>query len=217
MRRLVESADLLLDLHSMLWPSEPLILAGTTARGRALGAAIGTPPLVVADEGHLSGRRMIDYGPFADPAARATAVLVEAGQHWRAATVAATAASVRRLLLHAGMEEGEAAPAAARHATVTHVITACTAGFSFVRSFTGGEVVKRRNTVIALDGETEIRTPYDDCLLIMPSLRPGRGIRRCGWRGSRGRGGRRSLGRLAVRRRHVTVGGVMVAKVQARR
>jgi hypothetical protein len=26
-----------------------------------------------------------------------------------------------------------------------------------------------------VDGSTEIRTPYDDCLLVMPSLRPGRG------------------------------------------
>ena len=29
--------------------------------------------------------------------------------------------------------------------------------------------------LIALDGETEIRTPYDNCLLVMPSLRPSRG------------------------------------------
>ena len=29
--------------------------------------------------------------------------------------------------------------------------------------------------LIALDGTTEIRTPHDDCLLVMPSLRPSRG------------------------------------------
>jgi predicted deacylase len=175
MRGLVESADVLLDLHSMLWPSEPLILAGTTARGRALAGAMGTPPLVVADHGHLSGRRMIDYGRFADPASQATAVLVEAGQHWQEATIAATEASVTRLLHHVGVTDGASPVAAPRYAAVTHVITAATASFAFVRSFNGGEVVKRRNTVIALDGDAEIRTPYDDCLLIMPSLRPSRG------------------------------------------
>jgi hypothetical protein len=26
-----------------------------------------------------------------------------------------------------------------------------------------------------MDGDTEIRTPHDDCLLVMPSLRPSRG------------------------------------------
>jgi len=58
---------------------------------------------------------------------------------------------------------------------VTDVVTARTSSFAFVRAWYGGEVVAARNTVIAVDGSTEIRTPYDDCLLVMPSLRPGRG------------------------------------------
>ena len=44
MRPLLENADILLDLHSMLWPSDPLILAGPTASGQALAASIGVPP-----------------------------------------------------------------------------------------------------------------------------------------------------------------------------
>ena len=36
-------------------------------------------------------------------------------------------------------------------------------------------MIPRRNTLIALDGPTEVRTPHDDCLLVMPSLRPSRG------------------------------------------
>jgi predicted deacylase len=175
MRKLVESADILFDLHSMLWPSEPLILSGTTTRGRALAGAVAIPALVVADHGHLSGRRMIDYGSFADPDAQATAVLVEAGQHWQADTVATASASVASLLRHVGMADSAGPARPPRFAEVTHVVTAATASFAFVRSFNGGEVVPRRNTVIALDGEAEIRTPYDDCLLIMPSLRPSRG------------------------------------------
>ena len=62
-----------------------------------------------------------------------------------------------------------------RYAEVTMAVTAATANFAFVQSFRGGHVVPRRNTLLALDGETEIRTPYDDCLLVMPSLRPSRG------------------------------------------
>ena len=54
-------------------------------------------------------------------------------------------------------------------------MTASTSNFAFVQPYRGGEVIARRNTLIALDGETGIRTPYDDCLLIMPSLRPSRG------------------------------------------
>ncbi|WP_457831950.1 hypothetical protein, partial [Staphylococcus aureus] len=37
-RRLIEDTDILLDLHSMLWDSEPLLLSGETAKGRALAA-----------------------------------------------------------------------------------------------------------------------------------------------------------------------------------
>jgi predicted deacylase len=174
---LVDTVDVLLDLHSMLWPSDPLILCGTGPRGGALARAMGVPPLVVADAGHLSGRRLIDYPRFADPDATCRAVLVEAGQHWQEATVTMCAAAVDAVLRITGIVAG-AHPAPdppARFAEVTATITAGSGQFSFVKDYHGGEVIARRNTVIALDGETEIRTPYDDCLLVMPSLRPSRG------------------------------------------
>ena len=66
-------------------------------------------------------------------------------------------------------------PHAVRIAEVTMTVTATTAGFAFVQPWRGGDVVARRNTLIALDGSTEIRTPHDDCLLVMPSLRSSRG------------------------------------------
>jgi hypothetical protein len=62
-----------------------------------------------------------------------------------------------------------------RFAEVTMPVTAATSAFVFVQPYRGGDVIPRRNTLIALDGDTEIRTPYDDCLLVMPSLRPSRG------------------------------------------
>ena len=184
-RPLIETADILLDLHSMLWPSEALILSGATARGRDLGVALGTPGLVVADHGHQTGPRLIDYPRFSDPALPAAACLVEAGQHWQAGTVGVMRAAVAGLLAHAGLAGprpvtglAEAAPAEAspsRCAEVTQAVTATTSGFAFVRSYRGGDVVPERNTLIAMDGNTEIRTPHDDCLLIMPSLRASRG------------------------------------------
>lgn len=184
MRPLIDTFDVLLDLHSMLWPSDPLILCGPSRKGRKLGLAIGQPELVVADSGHANGRRLIDYAPFADPQTHNTAVLVEAGQHWEEATVAMMRAAVTGLLRHLGMADDDSGssppiaksgPSRCRFAEVTRTITAVTSGFSFVRPFRGGEVIARRGTLIALDGEEEIRTPDDDCLLVMPSLRPGRG------------------------------------------
>jgi predicted deacylase len=179
-RPAVEAAGIVLDLHSMLWPSDPLILSGATPRGRALAEAIGSPGLVVADRGHDNGPRLIDYPHFTAEPGTARALLVEAGQHWEQATVDMAAASVAGLLRHLGLALGHPAlpptpPTARRSAEVSQVVTATTGSFAFVRAFRGGEIIPRRNTLIAVDGSAEIRTPHDDCLLVMPSLRPSRG------------------------------------------
>jgi hypothetical protein len=79
------------------------------------------------------------------------------------------------LLRATGLVPGAMPPPPARLAEVTIAITAATAAFAFVQPFRGGDVIPERNTLIAVDGAAEIRTPHDDCLLVMPSLRPSRG------------------------------------------
>jgi succinylglutamate desuccinylase len=169
---LVRQADVLLDLHSMLWPSDPLFLAGPGAGARDLGRALGAPPLVVCDEGHAAGMRLIDHERFRTGA---RALLVEAGPHWTPETLRQMEDTAARLLRRLGMAAEDAALPPdtplppGRVARVTRTVTAQTADFAFLRGFHGGEVIARRNTLIALDGEQELRTPHDDCLLVMPS------------------------------------------------
>jgi hypothetical protein len=62
-----------------------------------------------------------------------------------------------------------------RLARVTCTVTAATRSFGFLRHYRGGEVIPRANTLIAMDGEAEIRTPHDDCLLVMPTPMVPRG------------------------------------------
>jgi len=180
-RPFISTVDVLLDLHSMLWPSEPLILSGSPTKGKTLAKAIGAPPLVVADHGHVNGRRLIDHVRFSNAETPYAACLIEAGQHWEQATVDTMLASAAGLLRHVDMVGPHArlppppATPATRIATVTTAITAATSNFAFVQPYRGGDIVPRRNTLIAMDGDTEIRTPHDQCLLVMPSLRPGRG------------------------------------------
>ena len=175
LRQLIDTVDVLVDLHSMLWDSDPLILTGETDKAARLGMAIGVPPTVVADQGHAGGRRMIDYARFADPDTTPAAVLIEAGQHWEPETVARIELGCARLLRHAEMalpgqplaiDDMQPTP---RRAEVTHTVTVRSRSFAFLREFRGGEVIPARNTLIAMDGETEIRTPHDDCLLVMPT------------------------------------------------
>jgi predicted deacylase len=181
LRPFLDTVDVLLDLHSMLWPADPLILAGRTERARRLALDLGVPPLVVGDDGHATGRRLIDYDGFTDAEGARVGLLVEAGAHWEAPTVATMEATAASLLRRFGTAASDdevlppppppAATARPRLAEVTRTVTATAPGFAFLRPYRGGEVVPERNTLIALDGDAEIRTPHDDCLLVMPSLR----------------------------------------------
>ncbi len=173
LRPLIESADVLLDLHSMLWPADPLLLAPDEPGSIALGLSLGEPPLVVADHGHENGRRIIDHVA----ALGHRAVLLEAGEHWEPDTTARMERVALRLLQSQGLLEGTPAPAPrARLARVTEAITARSPAFSFIRPFRGGEILAEPGTLIAHDGAREIRTPHPDCLLVMPTLRTAPGV-----------------------------------------
>ncbi|WP_249732377.1 succinylglutamate desuccinylase/aspartoacylase family protein [Roseococcus sp. SDR] len=171
LRPVLDSADVILDLHSMLWPSDPLFLVGGPQDSVRLAMELAEPALVVADHGHQTGRRLIDYGLFAVPGSGRRSVLLEAGWHWEAETVQRMEAATRRLLALLGLVPGPV-PALPRPrlALVTETIAAETADFTFTQPWRGGTVVPRRGTIIAQDGERAIRTPHDDCMLVMPSL-----------------------------------------------
>jgi hypothetical protein len=58
---------------------------------------------------------------------------------------------------------------------VTDAVTIATDKFRFIERFRGLEVIPKAGTVIAHDDEQPVRTPYDGCVLIMPSRRMMRG------------------------------------------
>jgi predicted deacylase len=190
LRPVVDAADLLLDIHSMQHKNPALIISGPLEKGRRLARAIGYPALVVSDAGHASGRRMRDYGGFGEAAGRKNAMLVECGQHWETASAAVARETLVRFLAHAGtMPAGWAArflparpPPAQRVIEVTHAVTIRTPEFRFAGPYKGLEVLPAKGSVLAHDGETPVTTPYDDCVLIMPSRRlvPGQTAVRLG-------------------------------------
>ena len=47
--------------------------------------------------------------------------------------------------------------------------------FRFTGHYRGMEVIPGQRTIIARDGDRAIRTPYPDCVLIMPTRSPRRG------------------------------------------
>ncbi len=184
LRPLIESADYLLDLHSMQQPAEPLLLCGLAPKGEALARAMGYPRLIVADGGHRNGARMRDFGAFADPAAGPTAMLVECGQHWAKASIEVAILTCRQFLQALAMVPPAAldrlAPAPScppqQLIQVTDAMTVQAGPFRFARSLKGLDVIPKAGTLIAFDGAKPVTTPYDDCVLIMPSPRLAPGL-----------------------------------------
>ncbi len=182
MRPLIDTVDLLLDIHSMQLAAAPLMLAGLTDKSLSLARRTGIPELIVRDAGHAAGRRLRDYGAFADPAPPKVALLVECGQHWESRAADLAIDTAWRFLAACGVfAPSEAARFLARPAppqrtvTVTEAVTIAGDRFEFTQDFRGLEVIPRAGTVIARDGGREVRTPYDECVLIMPSRRLLRG------------------------------------------
>lgn len=183
-RPLIEDADYLLDLHSMQLAAPPLLLTGVTEKGRRLAAAMGFPHCIVADAGHRNGARMRDFGAFGDPDSPRTALLVECGQHWAKGSVRVAIATCRQLLAaldvaEPGMLEriGPAPPTGPQRVIeVTEAVTVANSRFRFADDYRGLEVIPKAGTVIAYDGKEPIRTPYDQCVLIMPSRRLAPGL-----------------------------------------
>lgn len=184
LRPFVDRATHLLDLHSMHEPGEPLLVTGTLARNIDFAQSLGTGEQVVVDEGHADGVRMRDYGPFGDPDSDRIALLLEAGQHWAPSSLQVARNVLMRFLVRAGVLEMADVPPgwlktelpACPPVVVTDRVVARSPHFHFIHEFHGGELIHRRGTVIAFDDGEPVTTPYDDCVLVMPSvrqLRPG--------------------------------------------
>ncbi|HXP32319.1 MAG TPA: succinylglutamate desuccinylase/aspartoacylase family protein [Stellaceae bacterium] len=182
LRPVFESADRLLDIHSMQYATAPLLLTGLTAKTVAFARRVGVPEIIVRDAGHAAGGRLRDYRALGDPAAPQLALLVECGQHWEERAPAVALDTTYRFLAAACVLEDEEArrrlaePAPPqRLIAVTTAVTIESDDFRFAGDYQGLEVIAKAGTVIARDGSRDIRTPYDDCVLIMPSRRLARG------------------------------------------
>jgi predicted deacylase len=191
LRRFVDAADYLLDLHTMTEPCRPIMVCGMLDKGAELARRVGMPADLLIDTGHPAGLRMRDRGGFGDPASPKNALLIEAGQHWEKSSVDVAIDTTLRFLQVTGVLESAwvkprlrlEPPKEQRLVRVTEPVTAATPGFRFARPWKGLEVIPRAGTVVATDGEKVWRTPYDDCVLVMPStahVKPGNTMVRLG-------------------------------------
>jgi predicted deacylase len=185
LRPLFDQADFLLDIHSMGTRSTALMIVHGLPKERALARAVGVPPWIVCGQGHVKGKRLIEYTPFNSPNNAKTALLVECGQHWEvnAARVALDTAlrflgatgAIDRATVEAHLNERTARPQIM--VDVSGGYAAKTEQFRFVKEFIGLEYFPKAGALVAQDGDETVTTPHDDCYLVMPNHRAKKGDR----------------------------------------
>ena len=191
LRPFVDAADYLLDLHTMTEACRPIMVCGMLDKGAEFARKVGVPADLLIDTGHPAGLRMRDRGGFGDPKSPKNALLIEAGQHWEKSAVDVAIDTTLRFLKVTGSVDPAwvdarlklKPPARQRVVRVTEPITARSAGFRFAGSWKGLEVIPKAGTLLATDGDQVWRTPYDDCVLVMPStahVKPGNTMVRLG-------------------------------------
>jgi len=191
LRPFVDSADFLLDLHTMTEPCRPIMVCGMLDKGAEFARRVGMPADLLIDTGHPAGLRMRDRGGFGDPESPRNALLIEAGQHWEKSSVDVAIDTTLRFLQVTGVVDEAfvkprlrlALPKKQRVVRVTEPVTAATREFRFAKPWKGLEVIPKTGSLLATDGAREWRTPYDDCVLVMPStahVKPGNTMVRLG-------------------------------------
>jgi hypothetical protein len=184
----VQRAQWLLDLHSMHEPGEPLLLVGPHARNRELARRLRAPENVVVDEGHQDGIRMRDFGHFGLPDLQAGgtySLLVECGFHGHTSSLSVARDLTARFLVESQVLDAGAVsealagwrrpdPPRQRSLQVTGGVVARNSRFRFLGAYRGLQVIPKAGTPIGDNDGTIVATPYDDCVLVMPSVRQAR-------------------------------------------
>jgi len=188
LRPVFDEVDLLLDIHSMGTFSKPLMICNGLEKERKFVKEVNFPSHIMCGSGHVVGKRLIEYTPFNDTRNNKAALLVECGQHWAADTGVVALDTALHFLracnvvdinfINDRLSPAAKNPELAEMWDVTDGITALTDDFQFCEEYVGMEIIESEGTKIAQDGDLDIRTPYDNCLLMMPNHRPGAGVRK---------------------------------------
>ena len=183
----VAQADWLLDIHSMHEPAAPLLVTGMQPRNLALASALRSPEHIVVDPGHLDGVRMRDYGRFGEMCADGSdngtrSVLIECGFHGHESSRVEAQDMCARFLQASQVLDAQTVAqllpgwlqADAQQQwvlDVTGAVVAKSEKFRFAEPYQGLEVIAKAGSVIGWNDGEPVTTPYDDCVLVMPSTR----------------------------------------------
>lgn len=179
MRPIIDQVDLLLDLHSMHDPHPPLLLSGPLEKGINFGKRLGMSATIVSDRvGHPNGKMLRDYGGFGDANSSKNCILIESGWHWERPSAHVAWQAVGRFLHTVDILDGHVlestfpvTPSSSEQSVVivSDRVIPKTEKFRLMPGLKGLDVLKKGD-LIAMDGEQPIYAPFDDCVIVMPTL-----------------------------------------------
>ena len=187
----VDAADVILDIHSMNEACVPLMVCGKLDKHAHYSAELGMPAELLIDTGHPAGLRMVERGGFGDPSSPKRALLIECGQHWEAAGADVARDCLARFLGLTGLastdwveaHQRQPLPQKQRLVRVTEPVVARSSDFRFLVPIIPMSSIEKAGTPIAQDGDYIWTSPYDNCVLVMPTqrrFRPGQTMVRLG-------------------------------------
>lgn len=183
LRPLIDTVDMLLDIHSTQQPSPPMLLPGDAPRKARFACALGWPGLVVQDFPGSAPGRLRDHAALGASQGERIGLVVECGQHWVAASGEHAVQACLRFLAHLDMLDGNflaaharAMPTTPRHVITTHVVVARGPDAALDQAWPDIAEVAKAGTLLGHDGIAEIRTPYPNAMLVLPVQRPRPGL-----------------------------------------
>lgn len=175
LRPVVAAADHILDIHSTSQDVIPFWVYPAYERNAQAAIAIGRPSVhLVMPQGLGSGTPLIQHGAHGQVSGKGVALVVECGQHFLQATSAMAKAAAADFLAHFGLLDRDPAsppPGPQRRFELLQTRMVKTDRFRFVRPLVGFETFAK-DELIATDGTEEIRSPIDDCTILMPTRAP---------------------------------------------
>lgn len=186
LRPFIERADWVLDIHSMSQPCAPLMLTGIHERNIEFALELKSPEHLVVDAGHKDGARMRDYAKFGvsdELSPNTRSLLIECGYHGDNSSVDVAKDACLRFLKRSQLFDeavlanclrgwGQPEPSQQTVLDVSGPVVAKSGEFKFIDGVFGLQEFPKAGTVIGDNDREAVLTPYDQCVLIMPSLRP---------------------------------------------
>jgi predicted deacylase len=174
MRAVVDAADHILDIHSTSEDVVPFWVYPGYERNAKVALAIGRPSVhLVMPAGMQSGTPLIQNGRHGiDGPGAGAALVAECGQHFKKASADLAVEVALDFIGHFGLiDRAMPAPQPQRRYALVSTPVIQTPQFRFEKPVIGFEVF-REGELIATDGDTEIRAPFDDCTILMPARAP---------------------------------------------